>query len=341
MFNRSRLPLVLTVLVVTLLPILYAVVLLAREKDGVIAFASRERDGVAYLRPVRTLMETQPLQALHRMGVKDDLALGLSGARKRLMAAFEELDRCDRRHGSRFLTGLVVARVRADWGFIDRLDPRTAIAQSLTGLNTSLLALNAHIGDRSNLILDPDLDSYYLMDALVVKLPTAVDLLGHVMALAREQGVGTPMGDAARNQIVALSGLLRSNLEGVGNDYRVAFENQPSLARSLEPLRRESEARTQSVLALLESAAQSRQAERDVHARLMNPVLAAFRADFALYDATSPALDGLLVRRISRVERSKWQAAIAIGLLGLASVGVVVFLLLRMGAVERPAVTGT
>src|SRR5689334_15323986 len=40
---------------------------------------------------------------------------------------------------------------------------------------TALLSLLTKVGDASNLILDPDLDSYYVMDILVVKLPVAFD----------------------------------------------------------------------------------------------------------------------------------------------------------------------
>eukprot|EP01035_Chromulina_nebulosa_P008147 gene8147-11032_t len=43
------------------------------------------------------------------------------------------------------------------------------------GAGAALGALLAKIGDGSNLILDPDLDSFYVMDMLVTKLPAAVD----------------------------------------------------------------------------------------------------------------------------------------------------------------------
>ncbi|MFC4068187.1 hypothetical protein ACFO0C_24935, partial [Actinoplanes subglobosus] len=39
---------------------------------------------------------------------------------------------------------------------------------------TALAALIAEIGNDSNLILDPDLDSFYVMDAQVVQLPQAM-----------------------------------------------------------------------------------------------------------------------------------------------------------------------
>ena len=39
-----------------------------------------------------------------------------------------------------------------------------------------------HAGDTSNLILDPDLDSYYLMDATLLGLPEAQDRVADIMA---------------------------------------------------------------------------------------------------------------------------------------------------------------
>ncbi len=46
------------------------------------------------------------------------------------------------------------------------------------------LALIVKIGDQSNLILDPDLDSFYLMDAVVNKLPVISEYLGKIRGLS-------------------------------------------------------------------------------------------------------------------------------------------------------------
>jgi hypothetical protein len=67
-----------------------------------------------------------------------------------------------------------------------------ALAKPLTGraafdtyssLVTLAVALMKQIGDRSNLIHDPDLDSYYLMDAAIIRLPEAVSLAGRASDL--------------------------------------------------------------------------------------------------------------------------------------------------------------
>ncbi len=51
-------------------------------------------------------------------------------------------------------------------------------SSSLSSLLERSIALNSKIGDTSNLILDPDLDSYYVMDLTLLKLP---NVLSHLM----------------------------------------------------------------------------------------------------------------------------------------------------------------
>src|SRR5256886_10844306 len=61
---------------------------------------------------------------------------------------------------------------------------------TVTGVQTCALPIYVrtiimHAGDTSNLILDPDLDSYYLMDATLVTLPQTQDRLGVIQAFAQ------------------------------------------------------------------------------------------------------------------------------------------------------------
>lgn len=54
----------------------------------------------------------------------------------------------------------------------------------------------ARVGDVSNLILDPDLDSYYAMDLVVIKLPELIDSSAQVLETALEASAGA--GDLAK-----------------------------------------------------------------------------------------------------------------------------------------------
>lgn len=84
----------------------------------------------------------------------------------------------------------------------------------------------SRIGDRSNLILDPDLDSYYLMDIVVLKIPEAVRRLVSLQHLNIKASAGN--GEKYLSDYIALSGLLKSSAEGFRNSARVAGENDSS-----------------------------------------------------------------------------------------------------------------
>ena len=61
------------------------------------------------------------------------------------------------------------------------------------------------VANGSNLILDPDLDTYYLMDTLIAKLPTAADQAGRTKDLAL-------VGDAMEQRVALASA--QNSLQG-------------------------------------------------------------------------------------------------------------------------------
>jgi methyl-accepting chemotaxis protein len=44
-----------------------------------------------------------------------------------------------------------------------------------------VIGLISYVGDKSNLILDPELDSYYLMDILIVQIPIGINRIGNIV----------------------------------------------------------------------------------------------------------------------------------------------------------------
>ncbi len=58
-----------------------------------------------------------------------------------------------------------------------------ALDTALPALIADVRGLIGHVGDTSNLILDPDLDSYYVMDATLLALPQTLGRLGAAQAL--------------------------------------------------------------------------------------------------------------------------------------------------------------
>jgi hypothetical protein len=79
--------------------------------------------------------------------------------------------------------------LRENWRFLRQkllqLEPENSEALHTQLLN-DIRALSAHVGDTANLILDPDLDSYYLMDTVLLKLPQSQELLAQARLFGRK-----------------------------------------------------------------------------------------------------------------------------------------------------------
>src|SRR5262249_43446852 len=95
-------------------------------------------------------------------------------------------------------------KVEAELG---RGETGRAAFDAYSGLVTLAVDLMKQIGDRSDLIHDPDLDSYYLMDAAIIQLPIAVMLAGRASDLV-ELGNNRPLqGEDAIRTAVARFGV--------------------------------------------------------------------------------------------------------------------------------------
>ena len=73
--------------------------------------------------------------------------------------------------------------------------------------------LRTYVGNTSNLILDPVLDSYYLMDATLLKLPQGQDLLAQALLLGKERitSAKTPTVEE-RKEIIRLAALFCASI---------------------------------------------------------------------------------------------------------------------------------
>jgi len=90
-------------------------------------------------------------------------------------------------------------------------------------------ALVTRIGNQSNLILDPDLDSYYMMDTVLLKLPEAQTQLARLRRLSDRVISQGSAGPEDRSELIILSGLLKK----LGGRLRKTSEAVQTLLRAL------------------------------------------------------------------------------------------------------------
>jgi methyl-accepting chemotaxis protein len=184
-----------------------------RITQDLVQFAERERQGVALLRPASAMLLAA--QALQMAESPHDMPAG-SNTLERLRSATEALESVAK--GS---------LVKVDHAPIDELvrasDERVNVREVL-GLIRQLIA---DIGDSSNLILDPELGTYYLMDTAVSRMPTLLDS-AYQLALS-------PAADATGR--AGHLALLDAATLALGESLERAAEHAPEHAEALRTLR--------------------------------------------------------------------------------------------------------
>jgi methyl-accepting chemotaxis protein len=136
-----------------------------------VAFSAKERDGLAYLKPLLDL--TAKTVAARRLAVT-----GQDAAPAGVDAAVGAVNTVDARYGTALETrDAWTAAKGALSAAAQPAEPAAAFA-AYNKATTALLGLTVLVSDKSNLTLDPDLDSYYLMDMLVFRLPILLDTSG-------------------------------------------------------------------------------------------------------------------------------------------------------------------
>jgi HAMP domain-containing protein len=161
-------------------------------------------------------------------------------------------------------------------------------------------SLAARIADDSNLTLDPDLDTYYVQDIVVGKLPTLLGQLGEAQILFREAaGAGAPLDDH-NVRIVMLDGLLRSNLEAIEANLAAAYRGNADgrLKRAVDAEITAMISNAGSYLGGLKAIISDRQAKGSDTASLDRVYAGAVGSAINAWTVTQAELDRLLQQRI-------------------------------------------
>lgn len=297
-----------------LLPLALVLTLLILEINSRIDFAQKELYGNAYLRPLRQLFEhTLQHQALAHAYLNGDTGVesDLQSLQIQLNQDFKALEAMDQRLGETLRATGKFRVLQASWQNLQNRTPQleSSVSDDLhLKFIADIRALIALVGDTSNLILDPDLDSYYLMDAILLKLPEHQDLLAQTSRLGEQVVKQQSLSAEEKANLIVLGGLVESNVETTQHNMGVAFQNNP--AQNLEPI----------LVAPLQEFVVINQVfletlNRDVvNASPINMKPSTFtalnnttlEASFKLWDSTVAELDGLLQTRINGFARNLW-----------------------------------
>ncbi len=270
-----------------------------------IRFNEKEAMGIRYLSPLVELLVRIPAYA--RTSASDPA--GAEAEAARIDDAFRDLELAQRNWG----TALSVVPEKLDERGRGASSPealkeaweaaRKAGGRGAGNLQTRIRDLIIHVGDSSNLILDPDLDTYYLMDVALLALP---DSIGRLNAEAVRSGGG----DSERRIFLALhSDIDTARIEA---SSRTALAEDANFLGIDPTLQKELPAALERFLA----------ASRAVHdpATLSGPAAYRGAVDSALgaaleyWHVAADSLERLLLNRVRSHERRLAAAAVAASL---------------------------
>ncbi len=270
-----------------------------------IQFAETERVGVQEILPGRYL--AQALQA-HR-GASQIALTGDAAAREKLAVLTATVDaklaavEAQTAASPLGMAG-AVADIKKQWLDLKEknlgLKPEESLQEHNTLVRNVLKYMEA-VSDKSGLTLDPDMDSFYLMDATVFRMPHMIDYVGRLRARGSgilQRQVKTHLEDS---RLHVLREMFKVDIQALQSDLTKVFEANSALAAVLDA--RSKEAQTASadflkteVQALVDGdLTLNPQAYFEKATRTVDNL-------YGLFDAASSQLDGVLAARIDRLQ---------------------------------------
>lgn len=285
--------------------------LLFSEINEKIEFAAQELKGNAYLRELWAVRMQVAVHSAPRGETHGRPAPGTWPA-----VNLKELTQLDRALGPRLKTAQQLAEVRAAsqaWKSGGAQRSSAENAALFARVVKALDALNTQVGNNSNLILDPDLDSYYVMDAILLKLPEAQNLLLHTRSsITRALSQSATRREKISEELNPRVALLQGNLAALRAGLEQAFENNPggglkaALTSPLNEYRQATE-RFLTVTHTLVAASLQTTLDAAYYNKLAEDAL---RSSSALWTKGSHRLDKLLAQRIAKFEARKRVATV-------------------------------
>jgi hemerythrin-like metal-binding protein len=294
-----------------------------------IGFAQMEMRGNSYQRPLEQLLQLVPEhQRLALRALAGDPAAVTDRAAKarEVDQAFGALAEADQAVGHELqFTEAGLSKRNRETVLLTRFQQRWEDLKSRSVAITAALCLElhdallkdirlaiTHAGDTSNLILDPDLDSYYLMDATVVGLPSTQERVARITDFATKSSATDPQ---TQTRFAVCAAQLRemdvervvASLQTCLNEDANFHGDSKTLRAALTGPQRAFQVAAEEFLALLDrQATNSRPAVGPDEFLRAGETLRA--ASFALWRAGAQELDRLLEIRIAHFAAQRLSA---------------------------------
>lgn len=307
------------------LPTVLLTYLLFSELQSRVDFAQKELQGTQYLRPLRHLLDDTLNAKVASDRVKDSSKISkqITEFKSETASDFNQLSQLDQKFGSDLKT---TDLLRSYQKTNDQFEASEANQNSQTTsatyqqLLSQLEDLWLQVGDQSNLILDPDLDTYYLMDATLLKLPEIQRNLAEIQSISQKESTQEGISPLDQARLIALMSKLKQLNTDLSRKMTVAFNNNPTgnlRPKLLAPLQQLNQAIEQLTNQMDALSLNPRSLQTTTYSEMAKKSL---QQSFSFWDETTQELDFLLQKRIDGfVNKQQWITAFILLVLAIAA----------------------
>lgn len=196
-----------------------------RENYGV-----KELEGTLYLRPLQALLadlnkhHLLALQAVDDPGAAEELAAQQALIDDRLA----ELAELDEKYGKSLQLDIELVTIQNAWQAVlqaaEKQYPFEINAKHYQ-INKDIRRAITRIGNTSFLILDPDLDTYYMMDIALLRMPDFQDLLNQITLTVVASDMQGEISEGKRLELITLSSKISTYLVQLRSSNKVSWDN--------------------------------------------------------------------------------------------------------------------
>ena len=321
-----------------LLPAVISFVMLNHEKNSAIEFAQKEIRGVEYLASLKPLLAqlTEHRNIANNYYATQDQS-SLMQSSKLVSESIKLLDSgVEANFGSEFKTSEHWQKIKTDWETLDKQGMQLPVDANFSQHSQLIEQVNelmVHVSDQSNLTLDPDVDSFYLMTVVSIRLPELIDHVNELRTVsARIAQKGGSLDEQSKIELAVLDQHINERFNETEHDLGAAYEKNPALKTSIG-------GKQEKFALALKNFTHSVKQDIYLSQSVTVPaekIIAMGTDSIALlddlYDVSNPQLKSIIDKRIEGLEQAK--------LIQLATIAVIMILVALIGFVMIRNLTG-
>jgi methyl-accepting chemotaxis protein len=325
---------------VTILPLLVLLFINIDRLNSDKKITQTELQGITYLNPLRNFIEN--VQA-HRgmtnsyLSGNESFAEKIDANEKKSGDFILSIDKIDTKLGAEFSTTENWNKIKKDWDKIKsnwtqiksqslKVTPQESFAEH-TDLINQLLGFSLQVADASTLSLDPQINTYYLMDIVYLRTINVIENMAKIRGLGAGVASRQFADSDEKLKLSILTNQVEASLKSYEHDMFV-LKDYESTYNQIKPVMSSLQKSISELNLLVKTEIIDTDAINLDSKIYFDNATQSINKGYQAYDELSSLLDGLLIERLAQQEKQLW-IVLSIAALTILIVGFLLFTVAR------------